>query len=188
MYDSNFSFKSISALMLCWTLSASAYTLNITPSSQNVELGKQVSVVIGIAGVMPAGLSAYDFNVLFDPAILAFDQAIDHLGLGSAFGLGAIPGSGLVTLSDFSLELPNDLLALQGDSFPLLTLYFDSLAAGTSSLSFDQVTLGDAEGNPVSLASADPARITVEYVQVPEPGILGLLLTGAIAGLMVRRR
>lgn len=175
------------ALLLCGSASASAYTLTFNPNNQNVALGAQASVEIGISGVMPDGLGNYDFDVLFDPAILAFDQAIDHYGLGSALGLGALPDVGRVTLSDFSLEPPADLLALQGDSFPLLTLIFDTLAVGSSALEFDRINLGDVYGDPVSLAAAGPGSISVDPAQIPEPGSLALLLGGLLSTLLVRR-
>lgn len=175
------------ALLLCGSASASAYTLTFNPNSQNVALGAQASVEIGISGVMPAGLGNYDFDVVFDPAILAFDEAIDHLGLGSAFGLGALPDVGRVTLSDFSLEDPTVLLALQTDSFPLLTLVFDTLAVGSSALEFVLVNLGDVNGDGVTLAAADPGSISVDPAQIPEPGSLALLLGGLLSALVMRR-
>jgi hypothetical protein len=175
------------ALLLCGSASASAYTLTFNPNSQNVALGGKASVEIGISGVMPDGLGNYDFDVLFDPTILAFDQAIDQSGLGSAIGLGASPGADRVTLSDFSLEDPDVLLALQGDSFPLLTLVFNTLAVGSSSLDFDLVTLGDVNGASVTLAATGPGRISVDPAQIPEPGSLALLLGGLLSALVIRR-
>ena len=168
------------ASLLCASGVSSAYTLSFDPANQSVGLSASATVAVRIGGVLPDGLSAYDFNVTYDPAILSFSSAIDGLGLGIAFGLGATPGTGSVTVSDFSLESIADLLALQSNEFTLFSLVFDTAAAGTSALSLDLVTLGDAAGNRVAPSGLGTGSITV--TAVPEPSSLMLLLAAVLAG------
>ncbi len=83
-----------------------------------------------------------------------------------------------------SLLLPAELDALQPASFALATLSFDTLAGGTSPLTFSQVVLADAFGATLTGSSVGSGSINVV---VPEPGTL-LLLGAAMAGFLVRRR
>lgn len=166
---------------------ASAHSLSFDPQNQTTALGGEATVTVRISDVLPAGLGAYDFDVRFDPSILAFDRAIDGFGLGVAIGLGALSGAGTVTVSDFSLESVADLLALQGDAFPLFSLVFDTLAEGTSALGFELVNLGDAAGNPLAPSTLGAGSITVARV-VPEPGALALVLAASLAGVAARGR
>jgi hypothetical protein len=168
-----------SLALVLFTSSAAALVLSFNPSSQTVGLGAPASVDVRVSDVLPAGLGAYDFDVTFDPTILAYNNVVDGLGLGFAIGLGATPGVGTVTVSDFSLEAPADLLALQTNEFVLFSIVFDTLALGTSPLGFSAVILGDAEGDQITPAGLTGGSITV--AAVPEPGALGLLLTAGLA-------
>jgi hypothetical protein len=90
-------------------------------------------------------------------------------------------------ISDFSLEPPDDLLALQSDTMLLLTLVFDSLSPGTSTLLFEDITLGDVlagRRTPTTTAGS----ITVRDVLVPEPGTLALFAGAVAMALGARRR
>jgi hypothetical protein len=177
----------IAALALVgFSSSAAALVLSFNPANQTVPLSGLASVDIRVSDVLPAGLGAYDFDVTFDPTILGYNNVVDGLGLGFAIGLGATPGVGTVTVSDFSLEAPADLLALQTNEFVLFSIVFDTLALGTSPLGFSGVTLGDAQGNQITPAGLAGGSITV--AAVPEPGALGLLLAAGMAGGWAGRR
>jgi hypothetical protein len=172
-------FLIVAAALGLHSLSARAYALSFAPVAQTVALGSEASVAVRIADAMPGGLGAYDFDVTFDPSVVAFDRADDAFGLGLAFGLGTTGGVGRVTVSDFSLESIADLLALQTDSFDLFTLVFDAVGGGVSPLGFEAVTLGDAAGNPVAF-TAGAGSITVTAA-VPEPGSTALVAAAALA-------
>ncbi len=173
-------------LVFCST-TASAYTLSFAPGGQTVTLGNQASVSVWVDGVLPGGLGNYDFDVLFDPAILSFDRATDGVGLGFAMGLGTTLDMGQVVVSDFSLDDPVALLATQSDRILLFSLVFDTLAVGRGALSFDNATLGDVEGNSVNVNATALGAIDVTApAQVPEPSGLVLLMT-ALAALGVGR-
>ena len=172
---------------------ASAYTLSFSPSAQDIGHGGFATVAVRIADIAPeppgspGGLGDYDFEVVYDPAIIAFDQATDAGALGLAVGLDvAFLAPGRLNLSAFSLEAPDDLLALQSDSMLLLTLAFKGKAPGTSSLLFENVTVGDVLGSPRTPTSSS-GRITVLPAAVPEPGTLALLAGAGLIALGGRR-
>jgi hypothetical protein len=167
---------------------ASAYSLSFSPSAQNVGLGRFATVEVRITDVAPeppdspGGLGDFDFEVAYDPALITFDQATDVNALGLAIGVDAVLlAPGRLNLSAFSLEAPEDLLALQSDSMLLLTLGFKGIAPGTSSLLFENVILGDVLGAPRTPTSRN-GSITVLPAVVPEPGTLALF---AGVGLML---
>lgn len=176
------------AVLLVVPGAASAYTLSFVPSAQAVGLGGLASVAVRISGVTPqlpgspGGLGDYDFEVVFDPAIVAFDSATDAGALGLAVGLDvALLAPGRLNLSAFSLEDPADLLAIQSDSMLLLTLAFSGIGLGISPLDFDNITVGDVLGTSRP-ATANSGSITVVAAPLPEPGTLALLVG---AGLIV---
>ncbi len=172
------------------TASLAGYTLSFDPVAQTVPLGPQVAVTVRIGNFLPGGLGSYDFSVNFDAGILAFDSATDLFGLGFAQGLGSLETSpGVVKFSDFSFEAESDLLDLQGGlaDFPLFRIVFDTLAVGTSALSFGDVTLGDAAQNRVDV-DISGGSVSVEPRSVPEPMTLWLVMAGLVAGCGVARR
>jgi len=176
------------ALLLVVPGAASAYTLSFVPSAETVGFGGLASVAVRISGVTPqlpgspGGLGDYDFEVVFDPAIVAFDNATDAGALGLAVGLDvALLAPGRLNLSAFSLEDPADLLAMQSDSMLLLTLAFTGTGLGTSALDFENITVGDVLGTSRT-ATANSGSITVVAPPLPEPGTLALLVG---AGLIV---
>jgi len=180
--------------LLCLPGAASAYVLSFTPAAQSVALGNTAMVEVRIAAILPGppgsndGLGDYDFEVVYDPAIIAYNQAADAFSLGFAIGLGVDNSqAGRLKVSDFSLELPDDLLALQSDAMLLFSLVFDSLAPGTSALSFENITLGDVLAGRRT-ATTTAGSITVRDAQVPEPGTLALLAGAGLIALSGRWR
>ena len=173
---------------------ASAYTLSFSPSTQNVGSGSSATVDVRIAGIFPGtpneddGLGAYDFDVVYDPAIIRFKKATDGFSLGTSVGLGVDDNgqSGRLTVSDFSLEPVPDLLVWQtllvsqDGTMRLFSIEFDTLLPGTTLLEFKTVTLGNVWGDPRT-PTLSTGSITVLPAAVPEPGTLALL---AGAGLI----
>lgn len=161
---------------------ASAAVMFVTPASQTVGLGTQVGLTVQVSDVLPDGLSAYDFTLRFDPAVLGFARVEDAQNLGAAVGLGATDVGGGVLLSDFSFELVADLLALQSPSFSLFTIYFDAIGVGTSALSIEGLSTFNAQGDPLTYNTVGASvTVTPRVTRLPEPASLALVLLTLLA-------
>ena len=175
-----------------------AVTIDFVPSSQTVALGDPVSVDVVVSGLDVSGeiIRAFDLDATYDPSILsATDVLIDTSlgGLLDSFGGFDLSTPGVVDFFEVSLLSDSELEAIQGDSFTLATLLFDSIAAGTSPLGLV------AEGGFNVVVGSDWTELTVQTgigavtVQddgggtVPEPST-GLLLVVALAVLATRRK
>ena len=179
---------------------ASAYTLSFSPSTQDVGLGRVATVDVRIAGIFPGtpnqddGLGAYDFDVVYDPAIIRFKKATDGFSLGTSIGLGVDDNgqSGRLTVSDFSLEPVPDLLVWQtllvrqDGTMRLFSIEFDTLLPGTTLLEFKTVTLGNVWGDPRE-PTLSTGSISVRATPMPEPGTLALLAGAGLITLGGRR-
>ena len=179
---------------------ASAYTLSFSPSTQDVGLGRVATVDVRIAGIFPGtpnqddGLGAYDFDVVYDPAIIRFKKATDGFSLGTSIGLGVHHNGpkARLTVSDFSLEpVPyllvwQTLLVRQDGTMRLFSIEFDTLLPGTTLLEFKTVTLGNVWGDPRE-PTLSTGSISVRATPMPEPGTLALLAGAGLITLGGRR-
>jgi hypothetical protein len=163
---------------------AQAVTIDFVPVSQSVSIGNSVEVSVRISGLgvtsdahdPASSLSAFDLDVCFDPTVLSFSMAqfgdpllgdqLDLFGFGGYSGVTAVT-SGVVNIFELSLDSPDDLVALQVDSFILATLSFDALAKGVSALDVSINGLGDSVGNPL-MAAVVSGSIQVTKKAVPE--------------------
>ncbi len=171
--------------------------LSISPTSQSVTLGSQVSVNVVISGLgNGTTLGAYDIYVGFDPAVLGYDNTTFGNQL-DIFGLGdfqfTTPEAGTVDIFELSLDSSSDLEALQQPGFVLATLTFDTLSKGASSpLTLTVNALSDADGKSIN-SSVGRGSVSVNAATVaatPEPSSVVLCLTGflALAGDLRKRR
>jgi hypothetical protein len=137
-------------------------------------------VISGLGDFVPPSLGTFDLDITFDPAILAFQNAVfgDQLDLS---GLGSIteiqPGVMNVNLFELSLDNPADLDTLQPGSFTLVTLTFATLTDGTSSLAVLINALGAANGLPLA-ADAGSGSVTVVTPLVVNAEISGRVKPG----------
>jgi len=162
--------------------------LEFDPEAQAVSVGSSVDVDIVIAnlgdGVAPS-VGAFDFEILFDDSILAFDTLTfgdpvlgDQIDLsGFLFYDAFLTGPGVLDVYEISLDLEQDLNDLQAEKFVIATLTFDAIGLGDSDLTLIQDELVDAAGNALP-AFAESGSITV----IPAPGaaLLGLIGLGLI--------
>lgn len=185
--------------ILLFSLSVQAISLEFVPDDMDVVIGNSFDVDLVISGLgdySAVSLGTFDLIVSFDSSILQFDHAafgdpilgdqLDLFGLGAVTFLDdAVPGQ--VSLSELSFDLEIDLNNMQPSTFTLATLFFISIGEGESLLNIaDFYTLGDAAGDPLTLASVNSASINVK--PVPEPTTMLLFTTGLIGLAGFRRR
>lgn len=176
-----------------------ALSISLTPTTQTVDVGQTLQfdlVVSGLGAGVASSLGTYDVDIGFDPGILGFTSAVfgdpilgnqlDLFGFGSLNAITA--GVGTVNLFELSFDDPADLNSLQAENFTLATLSFTALTAGTSSLSINVNTIGDALGDPLTADVVD-ARATVNQTNpIPEPNGLALAIAGLLALAAIRAR
>jgi len=173
---------------------SSAVSLNFSPSTTTVNVGDSFDIAVVISDLYAADnsreiVSAFDLDVLYDPAVLNATGITFGLSLGDEFFFevfnDAIFSPGRIDFAALSLLDVADLLVLQpDDSFTLATLSFDAIGLGISSLTFDPVEFPgvDVKGydpfTPFDLsASTGQGSVTV----VPVPGALILMISGLLS-------
>ena len=182
------------ALLFFTSTNSHAILIGLDPVSQNAAAGSSVDVNLFISGLgdhTAPSLGAYDLNVNFDPAILAFNSvAFGDPLLGNQldlFGFGNLSGSdntisGKVNLYELSFDLAQELETLQPGSFVLARLTFDTLTVGTSPLDLSLNALGDASGDPLSAELHNGSINVNSTTPVPEPATILLLASGLGCG------
>jgi hypothetical protein len=182
----------LASLILAGTCQAGV-VLQISPASQAVALGSQLSLAVDISGLGGGvALGVYDIDLAFDPTVLSYNSILFGTQL-DLFGLGdiqsATPGSGLVNLFELSLESASDLNSLQASAFTLAILTFDTLApAANSPVTLSVNALGDGSGNSIAAALDNGAVSVTSATTTPEPGSASLLLTMLPVLLLLRTK
>lgn len=173
--------------------SQAAIVLSLVPSATHINVGESVTVAVNISGLGGEIASGYDLKLLFAPSVLAagsITQFLAEFGGLANTSTGASFGTGFVAANLVSFVDDPTLSADQSDAFTLLSLSFNGLADGTSSLSFGMDP--DYERNVVGLDAATLnaafGSICIEVgngqCTVPEPSTYALLGV-ALAGMLV---
>lgn len=180
--------KRFNLLLLLLTLLSSANTkaaiqLAFGTASQHgttLELPLRVS---GLSDYTAPALASYDLRIAFDSTHLSYlgtqfgdpllGNQLDVFGLGLNSVAAELVMPGTLSLFEISLDSPQDLNALQADTFTLATLQFSLLNPGSSGLSIDILAFGNATGDPLR-AVVTPTTIA----SVPLPAAAWLMLGG----------
>lgn len=193
------------AALLCGGAQA-APVVAFNPSTSHANVGDLVTIDVGISGLGAEVLSAFDLDVLFNPAIVVAAGPIVFNGaaLGGPWLFGQQLTPGVQAGDGNALTLDDDALAAvqASDTFVIMTLSFTALADGATQLrfgpdlDFERAVFGraDANGDAQLLnASFGTACIAVGSgsCAVPEPGslaLVGLALGALLLPPALRRR
>jgi hypothetical protein len=192
MRNPTFALCGVVALAFGAAPAADAVTLALVPEQSTFQAASMGIVDVVASGLTDAvnggSIGAYDFDITFDPSILAYSSTTFGSGL-NVTGQGDIQGSGvtapgkLETL-EVSFDTAKDLAALQPDSFVLFSLTFAGVSSGTSALDLSILSMSDGSG--ISLG-ADVHNASVTVTPVPLPAAVWLLLS-AVGGALGFRR
>jgi hypothetical protein len=182
---------------------AHAIAIQLQPVDTDALVGDLISIDVFVSGLSAgeAGseiVSAFDLDLLYDPAILNATSISFGAGLGAAdvdTFTSSLLSSGRIDFANVSLLLNDELDLLQGDSVLLASLTFSAIGIGQSLLSFDALTSPgiDIVGRdpftrlPIDFAGTALVTVGERPTSVPEPGMLALLALGLLSLGTARR-
>ncbi|MBS0150306.1 MAG: PEP-CTERM sorting domain-containing protein [Nitrospira sp.] len=175
---------------------AKAISLSFQLSSSSATVGDTVTlsaVIGGLGDFTSPSLGAFDFNIDFDPSLVAltaspitFSTLLGDEGVGESLS-GSSATAGSVNLFALSFLTALELNALQPSSFTLATLSFKALDSGVNTFTFPTSTaiLGDGIGDPL-IATLGSSILTITPITppptgVPEPASVLLFGIGIVA-------
>lgn len=201
---------SLVAVALAAVLAPSAHAgmapkLEISPSVQTVNFGNQAVVDIfatGLGNGSAPAIAGFDFTLFFDSSILspvsvAFSSRLGDPNNSSEslnFNQYVLAGPTVIgiQLQNLSLLDGTTLFALQtagSSGFSLATITFDTIATGTSALSFFVGSSSDESYNDLNLTGGTGSIdvTTGGGSAVPEPATYVMSGVGLLAAGLARR-
>jgi Cohesin domain len=174
-----------SSLLLCLllfagTTSAFSDTIFISPASQDVYAGQTFAVDVNVGNI--PDLYDYQFNLSFDPAVLAAQSITEGALFANTNNSYFLPGSidngaGSITFTADTLLGPVPGVTGPGT---LAVIDFTAIGNGISSLDFSGLILQDSSLNNLTVT---PVSGEVNVAPASEPAPLCLLACGL--GLMI---
>src|SRR5215471_11371444 len=178
------------AFVILTTRPATAITISFQPTATTLVMGDSTAVDVIAARAAGEIVSAFDFDLQYDPSIIRATGLSFGNFLGAPTNFEALTDSRLTTagLADFaevSLLTDLSLTGIQSASsqFTLATISFDAVGPGTSLLQFINVGVGgnDIKGanDTVLPPTLQTGSVTVAAT-VPEPSPFLLLGIGLL--------
>jgi general secretion pathway protein D len=162
---------------------SSAGTITAVASSSNVPVGQPLAIDIRVGGI--SDLFAFQFDIVFDPAILSATSVGEgnlFSGIGVAFSPGFIDnGTGTIAFIGDSLSGPGPGVSSDGI---LAQILFNAIGPGVSTVSLANVILLDSGLSDIT-ATSEAASVAV--TGVPEPATIVLVVPGFVALAALRR-
>lgn len=178
----------LAVLLLPCVASADSLAVGVVSDASAVQ-GTSFVADVNISGA--ADVYSFQFDLLFDPTILAISDVVEGAFLSGSGATFFFPGiidnaAGNVTFTADTLETA---IAGANGNGTLVEFRFNTIGQGTSSLNLDNVILLDSQLNLISSATAN-GRVTVTSgggtVPTPEPSTLAFLAAG-ILPIVLRR-
>lgn len=174
-------------LLLAPSASNAIPVVSVQPASVNPAVGDSFALSIAVSGAVD--LYAFQFDLAFDPALVAAASVSEGAFLMSAGPTFFVPGTidnlaGVITLTANSLTGP--IAGANGDGV-LVELAFDALVAGATSIVIQNLVLLDSTLADIAFTARN-GSVVVGPVSVPEPAAWTLLLVGAALGRLRTKR
>ena len=171
---------------------ALAVSLDFAPNSVVVGgVGDTFDVDVVVSNLGGEIVSAYDFDVLYDAALLnatavAFGTSLGDPAFFETFQAATL-SAGAVNLAELSLLSDADLAALQSGPVTLATISFEVIA-GTGAQG-TELTFGPGGEGTIDIKGLNAAKLNVGARPIPEPSSAVLFVVGAlIAGGAIRKK
>ena len=178
--------------LLLFLLSASrtfAGTIDVAGPVSDPKIGDTFEVDVDVSGI--ADLYAFQFDLTFDPTLLAADSVTEGAFLPGGGTTFFVPGTIDNTGGDISANADTLIAAIPGvtGDGTLVKFEFTALAAGTSAISFANEILLDSSLNDTTADSTfQNGSVTVSDAStVPEPKTLTFLCVGLLPLMLIRR-
>ncbi len=160
-----------------------ATTMSLSPATTQVTDGSTFSLDVDIAGV--SDLYGFQFDVSFDPAVLAVNSVSEGAFLAGGGSTFFLPGT-TDNVGGSVAAIANTLIGAPAGvngAGTLVQIDFTAVGVGNSAVSLANLMLLDSTGTTIGAAtSGGSVQVSAASAGAPEPSAGWLLLTG-LSGL-----